>query len=248
MKRIITVALLFIATPVYASIDSNLRYGSTGPQVVELQEFLIDQGFLNSQPTGNFYSLTRKAVKDYQKSKGIAPTGFVGPITRKEINNELDTSKDDVVSGIIDVSEIVEVKPESTSTLQKPLLQYIVPVTPSVQPVVQQIQQNKMKQLTVTKTLGEVYEYSDGGKSQEILFVASYTEDGKKPRTWKVEFSSPELPRFDGAGIHNCEREEACTDSKGVTIKESGTYNFIFSVTAEDGTVTTQSLSETITL
>jgi peptidoglycan hydrolase-like protein with peptidoglycan-binding domain len=90
-KRILLIALGIISIPslCFASIDTNLKYGSVGQQVIELQEFLIDKGFLQTQATGNFYSLTLKAVKAFQSANHISPTGYVGILTRAKINNEI---------------------------------------------------------------------------------------------------------------------------------------------------------------
>lgn len=89
-KIIIALALLFVPLIASASIDMNLYYGiHNKPEVQELQEFLIDKGFLTGQATGNFYSLTLKAVKTYQESVGIPKTGYVGTLTRKSINDTL---------------------------------------------------------------------------------------------------------------------------------------------------------------
>lgn len=92
MKKIILPIILgFIIIPSlsFASIDKNLSYGSRGSQVTELQEFLIDKGFLQGTATGNFYSLTLKAVKAFQTANNLPSTGYVGNLTRTEINNEL---------------------------------------------------------------------------------------------------------------------------------------------------------------
>ncbi len=97
MNKIITIIFLaiFIFTPIFvlASIDQNLYYGlklSNG--VKELQQFLIGKGFLTGNVTGNFYSLTLNAVKNYQASKKINNTGYVGPLTRQAINADLSLS------------------------------------------------------------------------------------------------------------------------------------------------------------
>ena len=92
MKKIISLVILgiaFIPALSFASIDNNLKYGSRGSQVIELQEFLIDKGFLQGQATGNFYSLTLKAVKAFQSANNIPNTGYIGILSRTEINNEL---------------------------------------------------------------------------------------------------------------------------------------------------------------
>lgn len=88
-KYVVLVALLLTPVVSFASIDVNLKYGSTGPEVIELQEYLIDKGFLKIIATGNFYSLTRTAVVAYQTSVGLPATGFVGPMTRERINADL---------------------------------------------------------------------------------------------------------------------------------------------------------------
>lgn len=87
-------AVILLAMPMVslASIDQNLQYGSRGPKVTELQEFLIDQSYLTGSATGNFYALTLKAVKAFQAAHNISSTGYVGVLTRAEINSELATS------------------------------------------------------------------------------------------------------------------------------------------------------------
>lgn len=96
MKKIILVSLLslfFIPLFANASLDTNLYYGlQNNSDVRQLQEFLIDKGYLSGNSTGNFFSLTLNAVKQYQKSQKISQTGYVGILTRGAINNELATN------------------------------------------------------------------------------------------------------------------------------------------------------------
>ncbi len=94
MKKIIsfvTLLTLGATTVSYASIDKNLKYGQRDKEVTELQEFLIDKGILKTTPSNYFGLLTFKAVKAYQTSVGVSPTGFVGALTREKINKEIDT-------------------------------------------------------------------------------------------------------------------------------------------------------------
>lgn len=86
--------LILLPSISFASIDVDLKYGAKGQEVTELQEFLISKGLLTSQATGNFYSLTQNAAVAYQASVGLPTTGFVGPLTRGKINNELSTITD----------------------------------------------------------------------------------------------------------------------------------------------------------
>ena len=67
----------------------NLTIGSTGSDVVQLQNFLTSSGFLTlpiSVSPGYFGNLTKQALIRYQSSKGIQPaSGYFGPLTRATI-------------------------------------------------------------------------------------------------------------------------------------------------------------------
>ncbi len=86
MKHVLRVWLLILAcvpVMVSAAFDQNLKYGSKGQAVIELQNFLIKQGYLVSEPTGNYYTLTQNAVMAFQKAYNISPiSGYFGPLTR----------------------------------------------------------------------------------------------------------------------------------------------------------------------
>lgn len=65
----------------------NLRLGSRGDDVVELQSRLRTEGFFTfATNTGYFGQATLKAVKAYQKAHGIIDTGIVGKLTLAELN------------------------------------------------------------------------------------------------------------------------------------------------------------------
>lgn len=81
--------LLLLPVLTYADFDTSLKYGAKGDKVVELQEFLIEKGFLNSEPTGNFYSLTLKAVKAFQTAYDLPSTGYFGIMSRTKANEIL---------------------------------------------------------------------------------------------------------------------------------------------------------------
>ena len=93
-KKVLSIVALLIlgATTVsYASIDKNLKYGQKDKEVIELQQFLITKGLLKATPSTYFGALTLKAVKAYQLSVNLSPTGFVGALTREKINKEIET-------------------------------------------------------------------------------------------------------------------------------------------------------------
>lgn len=72
------------------SFDRNLYLGlRNDPDVSNLQEFLADQGFYNNIISGNFFILTRNAVKKFQSSHGIKPSGYFGSLTRAVANKIL---------------------------------------------------------------------------------------------------------------------------------------------------------------
>ena len=105
-----------------------LAVGVRSDEVTELQKALIAEGLLKiDAPTGYFGALTRTAVIAFQKARGIANTGFVGPLTRAELNKgavvstvaagktNLTTSQADAILSLIesfgaDASVIAKVK------------------------------------------------------------------------------------------------------------------------------------------
>ncbi len=66
---------------------SNLKKGINSDAVKQLQEKLRAEGYFTyPTSTGYFGTVTVDAVKAYQKAKGLPSTGFVGPLTIKELN------------------------------------------------------------------------------------------------------------------------------------------------------------------
>ena len=79
------------------TFTQTLQFGSNNPEVKTLQDKLKELNFFSKEiiSNGNFGPATEKAIKEYQKSKGIHPCGIVGPRTRKALNNgEFITNKD----------------------------------------------------------------------------------------------------------------------------------------------------------
>jgi len=72
------------------NFKNDLYYGmKKSSEVTHLQCCLAYLNFFPSDVnfTGNFYSITRTAVKAFQSANGIEPVkGFVGPLTRKKLN------------------------------------------------------------------------------------------------------------------------------------------------------------------
>lgn len=66
--------------------DTDFGVGTTNQDVMELQSRLQAEGFFTATPTGYFGPITESAVKAYQSAHGIPSTGFVGPLTRAQLN------------------------------------------------------------------------------------------------------------------------------------------------------------------
>ena len=60
---------------------NNLRQGSSGSDVIELQKLLNSKGNYNLATDGKFGPATLAAVKDYQQSNGLTVDGIVGTNT-----------------------------------------------------------------------------------------------------------------------------------------------------------------------
>ncbi len=71
----------------FGAFTHDLFYGmENDPEIRELQTLLKSLKLFNGKASGNFYDLTLKAVKAFQKKYKINPTGFIGPATRKKLN------------------------------------------------------------------------------------------------------------------------------------------------------------------
>ena len=58
-----------------------LKLGSTGPDVVALQQRLAALGYNGGTADGNFGAGTQTAVMNFQKAKNLPPDGVVGATT-----------------------------------------------------------------------------------------------------------------------------------------------------------------------
>lgn len=74
------------------SFMSSLMMGSRGSDVVSLQTFLEEKGFLeipSNYGKGYFGGLTKKALIEYQASVGLPATGYFGAMTRAKLNSSM---------------------------------------------------------------------------------------------------------------------------------------------------------------
>ena len=75
--------LVLVISLTSVTFADTLKYGSKGPEVGKLQTKLKSLGYFKSNVTNYFGSVTKAAVKKFQKSKGIAADGIVGSQTSK---------------------------------------------------------------------------------------------------------------------------------------------------------------------
>lgn len=68
------------------NFTKNLSVGARDADVTALQQFLTDAKLYTGPVTGYFGGLTRAAVIAFQKARGIAQVGLVGPLTRAALN------------------------------------------------------------------------------------------------------------------------------------------------------------------
>lgn len=79
-----------IATPT-SQQTTLLKLGSSGSEVIALQQHLQVIGYYNKPITGFYDIFTQQAVKLFQKNVGLAPDGIAGPLTQAAIESEFNS-------------------------------------------------------------------------------------------------------------------------------------------------------------
>jgi hypothetical protein len=65
-----------------------VKFGSAGPEVRQLNQLLVEKGFLKPPVNSKFNDHTAEAVKAYQKANGLTVDGIVGQQTWGSFNGE----------------------------------------------------------------------------------------------------------------------------------------------------------------
>ncbi len=78
----------FTCTELTYNLKLRSKDATTNNEVTALQNFLLDAGLLDADPTGYFGVATQKAVKLFQKQNGFVTSGLVGPYTRAAIKEK----------------------------------------------------------------------------------------------------------------------------------------------------------------
>jgi len=115
MKKLIAVLvgvllLLPSLTMALEPFNKDLRYGMTkNAEVKRMQEFLRDEGLYKGAITGNYYTLTRDAVRKYQKNNGLKVTGLFDKVTRSKVNEGVVVSEEVFPTPVVDSSPSIPV-------------------------------------------------------------------------------------------------------------------------------------------
>ena len=123
MRKIVSFMLILSMVLVSALASSEtLRYGMCGEGVVQLQQSLIEKGFLKGEADGVFGYKTEKAIRAFQKSNNLKIDGIAGECTQAVLyNRKSETGSTGYFSGdyrkIISESDIDRIK-----LLQKALI------------------------------------------------------------------------------------------------------------------------------
>ena len=81
--------------------NTNLKRGSKGTLVKELQSLLTTKKLYTGRIDGDFGSYTENALKNYQKQNGLKVDGIFGPVTCRKINGVTTTAVGDNTSKTI---------------------------------------------------------------------------------------------------------------------------------------------------
>lgn len=99
MKKIVLGLSFFLISISYASalsclnLQNNLTQGWETSEVMSLQNYLSQKGFLTVEPNGYFGPSTLSAVRRYQDSVGLPDTGIVTSATRQAVYTETCTGQ-----------------------------------------------------------------------------------------------------------------------------------------------------------
>jgi streptogramin lyase len=124
MKNILLKGLFVSASIIFATssvsamtctnLTKSLSKGSENSEVLTLQQFLFDGGYLTAKPNGYFGAGTAAAVKKFQIANGMSPVGSVGAGTRGKLKDvSCDKSSSTVMSTSIKTENPQVVKNDS---------------------------------------------------------------------------------------------------------------------------------------
>lgn len=218
MKKIILVSLLALVSLLIiplvanASLNTNLYYGlQKNSDVTQLQEFLIDKGFLPGSSTGNFFSLTLKAVKAYQASQNINQTGYVGTLTRTAINNELASNLSASNQEATNETGTTPPAPNTPATTND----VIATLQAQIALLTQQLQAMQAQQTTVQQLQQAVQQ-----QTQTIQQIQQNTQQIAQNTTPPPPVCNPNWQCGSWSACSNFQQTRTCTDSNNCGVSD----------------------------
>ena len=85
MRKTIIIIMIFILCLASAAGAETLRYGMTGDEVTQLQNALIEQGYLKGSADGVYGTKTENAVRAFQKKNRLHADGIAGENTQSAL-------------------------------------------------------------------------------------------------------------------------------------------------------------------
>ena len=85
--RALALAMCAMMLMTSCGLATSLRFGMKNDQIVVLQTALKKLGYYKKTIDGNFGTGTHKAVKEFQKEKGMTADGSVGAATWSRLLN-----------------------------------------------------------------------------------------------------------------------------------------------------------------
>ncbi|MBR4903460.1 MAG: peptidoglycan-binding protein [Selenomonadaceae bacterium] len=106
----------------YAGVGDVIKLGMQGDGVIDLQNKLIEHGFLDGEANGICDTYTVNALKDFQKSRGLTADGICGKRTYREFDGGESYEVNDF--GIPNCARVVRVEATAYSSAQPGMSAY----------------------------------------------------------------------------------------------------------------------------
>jgi peptidoglycan hydrolase-like protein with peptidoglycan-binding domain len=82
----VKIALTETATTPILALNKEVKIGSRGKDVVNIQKFLKEKGYYSGKLDGSYGPITKRSVEVFQVERGIPATGVVDVETKKVVN------------------------------------------------------------------------------------------------------------------------------------------------------------------
>lgn len=163
----------------FASFDTSLKYGSKGATVIELQDFLQDQGYYTLKIDGRFGLGTLRSVKLFQTANGLKADGYFGALSRAKAGVILATILEE--SDETELSETGTITPLPLTPFNPTNGQIPTPTTPPTTPVTPPASTPVVDPLTFTQRPKIFYKDVDSRPDFEDYRLSYITFETNRP-------------------------------------------------------------------